>query len=120
MRAVNIVSRPAQLAFIVPVDKPEVAVKTVQSCCLSWGGYANYLIPYSRIDGIAADWLAVLRVLDPDAVVDCGGAILAEDKEAFGRYSGTCGLGTIRLLPYSLGRRCSTLRWRPSAKPEGT
>lgn len=53
VRAVDLTLRPARMAFLIPDDKPDVAVKAVQSCCLSWGGYANHLIPYSRIYGIS-------------------------------------------------------------------
>ncbi len=83
VRAVEILLRSARMAFLIPDDDAAVAVKAVQSCCLSWGGYANYLIPYSRTAGIADEWLAVLRVLDPDAVVDCGGVLLDVDKGFF-------------------------------------
>lgn len=83
VRSVQIVLRPARMAFLIPDDEPELAAKAVRTCCLAWGGYANYLVPYSRTAGVSDDWMVALDVLDPDGVVDCGDVVFEEDAEAF-------------------------------------
>lgn len=35
---------------------------------------------------LSDEWMAVLRVLDPDDLVDCGGIVLDEDERVFERY----------------------------------
>ena len=80
VRTVTTRVRPAKLAFVIPDDDPKLALRAVQSCCSSWGGYAYVIVPASREVGLTEDWKAVLKATDPDALVD-GGALSDADKE---------------------------------------
>lgn len=73
--------RPAKVAFVLPDDDLRIALRTVQSCCSAWGGYACTIVPCSRVTGLSPDWKAVLEVTDPDAVVDCSVLSQADKRE---------------------------------------
>lgn len=72
-RVVRVRTRPLRLAYIVPHDAPDVAVRAIESCCLTWGGMTNILVPYVKERGITADWLRILDKSDPDNIVDAAG-----------------------------------------------
>lgn len=72
--------RPRRTAFVVPVDNATVAARAIDSCCLTWGGLYNPIIPYSPADGFTDEWVAVLETTDPDAVVDMAGISDSEKK----------------------------------------
>lgn len=74
--------RPLRLAYIVPDDDPKIVRRVIHSCCLTWGGAINPLIPYSRAKGFSPTWVEILRKFDPDNLVDCVG-ISDADKEQF-------------------------------------
>ena len=79
---VNTSLRPVRLAFLVPDNDLSIVVRVIDSCSLTWGGYSNLIIPYSRKDGLATEWKQIIEVLDPDNIVDCVG-ILDADREMF-------------------------------------
>lgn len=81
-RATNITIRPLRLAYLVADDDPQVAVRAIESCCLTWGGYWNPIIPWSATEGLTDDWRRMLDILDPDNLVDCVG-IPEADSEVF-------------------------------------
>jgi hypothetical protein len=85
VRTVTTRVRPAKVAFVVPDDDRRMALRTVQSCCSAWGGYACLIVPCSRGTGLSPDWRAVLEAADPDAVVDCGVLLESEKREIEGR-----------------------------------
>lgn len=81
-RIATIRRRPLRLAFIVPEDDPQVVLRAIDACCLTWGGKFNALIPYSKTEGFSPSWLTILKKLDPDNLVDCVG-ISETDKSKF-------------------------------------
>ncbi len=85
VRTVTTRIRPAKVAFVIPDDDRRMALRTVQSCCSAWGGFAYIIIPCSRETGLSAGWKAVLEATDPDAVVDCGVLSGADKREIEGR-----------------------------------
>ncbi|MBL7165795.1 MAG: hypothetical protein ISS55_04845 [Dehalococcoidales bacterium] len=76
--------RPTRVAYIIPDDDPETALRAIEACCLTWGGVLNPLIPYSRKRGLSETWRGILGKLDPDTVVDCAG-LDEETRERFER-----------------------------------
>lgn len=74
--------RPLRLAYIIPDDNPQIAVRAIHSCCLTWGGMINGLIPYSETKGFSPIWQKILNKLDPDNLVDCVG-ISETDNQRF-------------------------------------
>jgi hypothetical protein len=81
-RVATVRIRPLRLAYIIPDDDPQIAVRAIHSCCLTWGGMINGLIPYSKTKGFSPTWLKILLKLDPDNLVDCVG-ISEADKQQF-------------------------------------
>lgn len=73
--------RPLRLGFIVPDDDPSIVARVVESCSLTWGGYLNPIIPYSRSHGLTTEWRRILELLDPDDLVDCVGILEADQAE---------------------------------------
>src|SRR5215207_6353148 len=61
--------RPVRAALLVPDRDTKAAAAAVDSCCLSWGGFANAIVPYSETEGIKKPWRKILEVLDPDLFV---------------------------------------------------
>jgi len=84
-RVAHVALRPVRLGFLVPDDDPAIAVRVIESCCLTWGGYLNSIIPYSRSHGLTNGWGQILELLDPDDLVDCVG-ISEADQKGFSRY----------------------------------
>ncbi|MBI4301478.1 MAG: hypothetical protein HY664_02585 [Chloroflexi bacterium] len=66
----NVRLRPFRLGFFVPPDDPKIVARVIDSCCLTWCGYCNVIIPYPS-NGLTEDWKSILEVLDPDHLVDC-------------------------------------------------
>ena len=81
-RIAHVRLRPLRLGFLVPDDDSAVAVRAIESCCLTWGGLLNPIIPYSRSHGLTTEWRRILELLDPDDLVDCVG-ISEEDQREF-------------------------------------
>ena len=81
-RVVTTRIRPRRVSFLVPPDDVSVTLRVIDSCCLTWGGMLNSIIPYSPAEGLTPDWEAVLNTFDPDLVIDCSGLSTA-DKERF-------------------------------------
>src|SRR5215218_6544958 len=61
--------RPVRTALLVSDRDTTAAAAAVESCCLSWGGYANVIVPYSETEGIKEPWRKILEVVDPDLFV---------------------------------------------------
>jgi hypothetical protein len=61
--------RPVRAALLVPDRDTKAAAAAVEACCLSWGGFANVIVPYSDTEGIKEPWRKILEVLDPDLFV---------------------------------------------------
>jgi hypothetical protein len=59
-RVATVRVRPLRLAYIVPDDDPQIVRRVIHSCCLTWGGVINPLIPYSRAKGFSPAWLEIL------------------------------------------------------------
>jgi hypothetical protein len=51
------------------VPDRDTKAAAVESCCLSWGGFANVIVPYSETEGIKGPWRKILEVVDPDLFV---------------------------------------------------
>ena len=81
-RVATVRVRPVRSAYIVPDDDPSIALRAIDSCCLTWGGMINPLIPYSKTKGFSPLWLKILQKLDPDDLVDCTG-ISETDSQRF-------------------------------------
>ena len=73
VKLVTVRVRPLRLAYIIPDDNPKIALRAIDSCCLTWGGVLSLLIPYSHKEGLSYPWLRMLERLDPDEIVDCMG-----------------------------------------------
>lgn len=86
MHVVSTQIRPLRLAFLVPGDDPKIAARAIDSCCLTWGGYCNPIIPYSTTEGLSEEWRAILAVLDPDHIVDCVGISEADKVDFAGHH----------------------------------
>ncbi len=61
--------RPVRAALLVPDTDTKAAAAAVESCCLSWGGFANLIVPYSNTEGIREPWRKIIEVIDPDLFV---------------------------------------------------
>jgi hypothetical protein len=61
--------RPVRTALLVFDRDIRAAAAVVESCCVSWGGYANIIVPYSETEGIKEPWRKLLEVVDPDLFV---------------------------------------------------
>jgi hypothetical protein len=71
-RIANVMLRPVRAALLVPDNNREAMVAAIRSCCLTWGGYANFIIPYSSSEGISARWQKIVEILDPERFVSFG------------------------------------------------
>jgi hypothetical protein len=72
VRVVETTLRPVRPACLIPDDDPEVAAAFAESRSLAWGGFASYVIPYSRSEGLSKQWEELLGMLDPDRVQAIG------------------------------------------------
>jgi hypothetical protein len=79
-RVATVRVRPVRSAYIVPDDDPSIALRAIDSCCLTWGGTINPLIPYSKTNGFSPLWLKILHKFDPDDLVDCTGISEADTQ----------------------------------------
>lgn len=61
--------RPVRAALLVPERDTKAAAAAVESCCISWGGFANLIVPYSEDEGIREPWRKIIEVLAPDLFV---------------------------------------------------
>ncbi len=61
--------RPVRAALLVPDRDTKAAAAAVESCCLSWGGFANLIVPYSSTEVIREPWRKIIEILDPDLFV---------------------------------------------------
>lgn len=68
-RLASVKLRPVRMALLVPENSTSAAAAAVESCCMSWGGFANCIVPYSRDEGIRDPWCRIIEVLDPDLFV---------------------------------------------------
>ena len=59
--------RPLRTALLV-FDR-DIRAAAVESCCVSWGGYANIIVAYSEPEGIKEPWRKLLEVVEPDLFV---------------------------------------------------
>lgn len=64
--------RPVRAALLVPERSTKAAAAAVDACCLSWGGFANCIVPYSKDEGIRDPWREIVETLDPDLFVCFG------------------------------------------------
>lgn len=64
--------RPVRPACLIPDDAPELAARFVKSRSLAWGGFASYVIPYSRSEGLSEQWEELIGLFDPDRVIAVG------------------------------------------------
>ncbi len=58
--------RPVRAALLVPERSTKAAAAAVEACCLSWGGFSNCIVPYSKEEGIRGPWREIVETLDPD------------------------------------------------------
>lgn len=79
-RVATVRVRPVRSAYIVPDDDPSIALRAIDSCCLTWGGMLNPLIPYSKTKGLSPLWLKILDKFAPDNLVDCTGISEADTQ----------------------------------------
>lgn len=61
--------RPVRAALLVPERSTKAAAAAVEACCLSWGGFSNCIVPYSKDEGIRGPWRKIVETLDPDLFV---------------------------------------------------
>lgn len=80
-RVATIVVRPVRVAYLVPDNDIWVTLRAVDAACLTWGGAANPMIPYSKAKGFSLTWLKILRKMDPDYLVDCVGIREEDERE---------------------------------------
>lgn len=69
MRIANVKLRPVRAALLIPERNTAAAAAAVEACCISWGGFANCIVPYSETEGIGNQWRKIVEVLDPDLFV---------------------------------------------------
>lgn len=64
-------ARPLKAAYIIPVGRPDLAIRAIASSCLTWGGAGHAFVPY---DGsLSPEWREVIQRYDPDHLVDLAG-----------------------------------------------
>jgi hypothetical protein len=66
-RIASVRLRPMRTALLVPERNTNAAA--VESCCISWGGFANSIVPYSPSEGVRDPWRRIVEALDPDLFV---------------------------------------------------
>lgn len=81
-RVATVSLRPLKLAYLVPEGDPQIALRAIESCTLTWGGFHHALVPYSKSVGLTKEWREMLDILDPDHLIDAVG-ISEADKALF-------------------------------------
>ena len=79
-RVVTSWTRPLKVAYIIPTGDADLAVRAIESSCLTWGGADHIFVPYA--EGISDDWMKVIDNYDPDFLVDLAG-MPEDEREQF-------------------------------------